>query len=277
MEIPKIIFQYQHILTDYRNATTIYMNELHRLFSEEKTMLNTEDDWRLVMQSNEDYASKMFDKARQIIKQTVDLAESAFAGDAGKLSIDGNPYVDFFIGLEGRNYTLRNEKVMELNIVDVWAKLETDYGNGKGEVKAYAQYANKIIRAFNLRQNDEIKIIGGNIVLEKTMYLDSIDKKFGNNRYSYSCKDEMIVLLSSLNKFFTWAGKEDYIHPTDLISNKLNESRRVVEPREKFVISDELYFITMNSKLDFRFSQSLGFLLQQFVTEFGELLLAKAA
>lgn len=276
MDIPPIVVYYKKLMDEYRTAIVTFDKQLAKFKVEEKIALNTKDDWRLVMNRNEfDYESNLLDKARQIIGQIVSTAEKTFAGEADSLKIDSSKYLEMFLSENDRG--IWKEKVMQLDIFDVWGQLVSDYGEGKGELEAYAQHANKIIQAFDLRVDDEIKVVGGNIVLEKTMYLDSFDKKYGSNRYSYGCRNEMIELLGALNKFFKWAGKSEYIHPTNVISHRLNESRRSVEPREKFMISDEVYFITMHRKLDFRFSQSLGFLLQQFVTEFGELRLARAA
>ncbi len=278
MDIPPIVVHYKKLMDEYRTAIVTFDKQLAKFKVEEKIALNTEDDWRLVMNRNEfDYESNLFDKARQIIEQIVSSAEKTFAGEADSLKIDSSKYLHMFLNDDDGNRDTRKNKVMQLDIFDVWGQLVSDYGEGKGELEAYAQHANKIIQAFDLRVGDEIKVVGGNIVLEKSMYLDRFDKKYGSNRYSYGCRNEMIELLGALNKFFKWAGKSEYIHPTNVISHRLNESRRTVESREKFMISDEVYFITMSNKLDFRFSQPLGFLLQQFVTEFGELRLARAA
>lgn len=276
MDIPQLVISYRTLLIDYRTTMIDTGKKIAMLKVQESNAVGTNETWRLVMeQDNTDYRDKVFDITRRIIGKTVEIAEKLFAGNADKLKIESQNYVEMFMGES--KHKADHEKILNLDLYDVWGQLTKDFGNGKGETEAYSQYATQIIRAFDLRQGDDIKIIGGNIVLEKTMHLDSIDKKYGKNRYGYSCKSDLTALLDALNKFFKWAGKTDYIHPTNVISNQLNDSHRIVEPREKFMISDEVYFITMNSKLDFRFSQSLGFLLQQFVTEFGELRLARAA
>lgn len=269
--VPSEVLKYQHFWVTFLNANLQTRNTMLDLVKQEKELLGIDEEWRLCFNFRDDFNDKIIDKARGITNRIIDMATRHFAGQSQSLNIEAREYIEKFVEDNSRDTKFENRKFHTFNAVDIWVQLNEDFGNGVGENVGYRQDAEQLISQFRIKTDSEINTIGGFIVLEKNMWVDSIHKKyFKTNQYSHSCCDEIIKILNSFENFMNWADKPSPENAFYNMKQVFMRSRDVVS-RQKFVICDDFHFITMLNKVEFRISHALGSQLQQFITEYGNL------
>lgn len=221
------------------------------------------------------YKLNLHDSLRQIasniVSGLVKIAEDHWSGSS-RLNIDHSKYRSLFIEEEVRDVQFKDSKLAKFHPSHVWAALEADFGGDKGEELGFRQAAQKIIQGFFIREGDSMQFKAGCYQLDRSMYLDSHDKKWGKNNYSYSCKDALRPIAVGLEVFMRWA--ENYqggLRVLQEVSHLCNYSEHVVS-REKHVCDGDLMFITFHNRIEFRFSKTLGEKLQMFLGLYGTML-----
>lgn len=197
--------------------------------------------------------------AKEVFKSLVRCASVHFGGNAGAVCIDADELQHEF-QLERRNWD-------HFDPAAVWCHLESQYGGSKGEDLARQQIADDVVRHFSIRPDVPIKRVGGALTIEVNMYLDSTDKKYGRNRWSYGCRDSLERAFISLQKMIE-AIPDFGTSAYDLIRPNFTQSSTNVEPRKQFVLADgHIKAITYNTKVELRFSDKLGNALMLFLSE----------
>lgn len=209
--------------------------------------------------------------ASSIVNGLVKIAAEQWSGSS-RLSIDYSKYRELFLENERHDVAFQDSKLAKFHPSHVWSTLEADFGGDKGEEQGFKQAAQNIIEGFRLREGDSMQFKAGCYQLERSMYLDSFDKKWGKNNYSYSCKDSLRPIGVGLEVFMRWAEKASgATHVLQHIHYLCSYHEQVVS-REKFICDGELMFITYHNRIEFRLSKALGEKLQMFLGLYGTML-----
>lgn len=218
-----------------------------------------------------DLHQSLRDVATNIVGGLVRIAADHWSG-ASRLNIEMQAYRTRFLDESDRDVPFKDSKLAKFHPSHVWAALEADFGGNKGEEQGFQQAAQQIIGGFRIHEGDTMPFKAGCYQLNISMYLDSIDKKWGRNRYSYSCKEGLGTLANGLEVFMRWA---DNSHGGMRVRQELFQVARYhddVEPRKKYICDDELMFITYQNRIEVRFSKALGEKLQVFLGLYGSML-----
>lgn len=192
-------------------------------------------------------------------------AERTFAPAGGKLAIDESDL----------NKILGSDRYPErFDPVKFWNVLQDTYGGAKGEETAHRQIARTLSTQFSLERKTEVKMVGGCVVLEKSIWVDDFDKKhYKVNKMSYSCSESILAAMQALAHFAAWANEPDLA--ADLRKHPWG-SDRVIESRQRISFGRaKLDVITYATRFEFRFAQSLAEQLMIFLGTYGPAVLAE--
>lgn len=206
---------------------------------------------------------------KHLLTTMIRRAERAFAPPGGRVSID-------FYDVETALHLGSRDDYLRFDPVKAWAHLENTYGGIKGSEMAYRQAAAPIISGFSIKADQPLEIIGGEAVLSRSVYIDSLDKKFSHKiRLSYSCSQSLYELCKALSVFARWASD-------DLLAGRLESFGRHHESHSVQVISRERFplggisVVTFQTRFEFRFSPEMTEKLQEFLSLYGEKFLEAA-
>lgn len=218
-----------------------------------------------------DFASQREGSAKHVFGELLKCAEKQFAPSGARLNIDATRIE--------RHFKLAENAYLNFDPTGVWAYLQNEYGT-KGEAIAYTQAADPIMRQFGIKPDHEIKTIGGQIVLERRVWIDTNIKKLNRkNILCYTCGQELQGLCSALSTFASWAGDEDLasalLHFAH--SNRTNAS---FISRTRWPLGSgcrpPMMVVTFATRFEYRFSPELGLKLQEFLGLYASQLKAAA-
>lgn len=259
---------YKALLLSFNQAFDRLELELANIRAQEKTV--SPNSYRehyqreQVLGKSFNFFSQRKEAAQHVFGELIRLAESQFAPAGTRLKIDSTDVDDHF--------HLRENDFSNFDPVAVWAYLESEF-KSQGEDLAYAQAADPIIQAFNIDANQPIETVGGQIVLNKRVWIDSIDKKFSNvNNLSYGCGQDVYKLCMALVTFAAWAelpllvgGLHQFAHAYSR-NSRINSRERHALGHDKI---PDVTVITYTSRFEFRFSPDAGLKLQEFLALYG--------
>lgn len=205
--------------------------------------------------------SQRKEAAQHVFGELIRFAESQFAPAGTRLKIDSTDVDDHF--------HLRENDYSNFDPVAVWAYLESEF-KSQGEDIAYAQAADPIARKFDITPNQVIKTVGGQIVLEYRVWIDSFDKKHSNvNNLSQGCIEGLRQLCNGLAAFAVWAEDPLLAHALNQFASNFGYRNSSIQSRARYPLGHakqpEITVITYTTRFEFRFSPSIGLKLQEFL------------
>lgn len=206
-------------------------------------------------------------------KALISAAEKRFAPAGGSLDIDS---FDVLKALGGKDELDRPSTNGEaVNLVAAWDYLEATYGGEKGIEAGHQQLANEIVRMFGLRAGEAPKMVGGKVSIDIRMYLDSLDKKYGQSRYSYSCLEYFKTARELLASLAVWANDNQ---TSGCLNNLYHQFsvRSEVTSRARFPCG-QVDVVTYHNRVEFRLAPALADALMEFVSTYATNLVKKAA
>lgn len=206
-------------------------------------------------------------------KALIRAAEKHFAPAGGALDIDGGDVLRVIGGKDEYGHAKVSAEAVDL--VAVWDYLEATYGGEKGVEVAHQQLANDIVKTFRLRAGEAPKLVSGKMSLSISMYLDSFDKKYGKNQYSYNCLEYFRNARNLLASLAIWA---DDTETSNRITNLYHHfgMRAVINSRERFECG-RIDVITYHNRVEFRLAPTLADALMEFVSTYATTLIKEAA
>lgn len=95
-------------------------------------------------------------------------------------------------------------------------------------------------------------------MLDVSVYLDDFDKKYGRNKLSYHCHEQIRSILIGLEGFLAWTGDDTSRLLLKSWAQGLVRADYEVESRKKAEIATGLWLTTYFNRFEFRFSPGLG-------------------
>lgn len=245
-----------------------YRATQRELYALENSILNTAPfDAAIDVMDDYDAKKHLIDLSRKLRNRLVRHAEKRFAPIGGKLSIDEEAI--------GEKFQYDEKTPDAFSLKALWEYLEKSYGGQAGEDRAWQQTAKALIDVFSLKHKNEVIRKGGRTILELSVYINGIDKKFGGkNRLHYNSNGEVLKTLSELKSFAVWQQNMSLAGDLDTLHNKFwHGSHDELVSREKHSCGDnnELVMVTYLNKFEFSFSDACAAQLQLFLGTFGNL------
>lgn len=106
-------------------------------------------------------------------------------------------------------------------------------------------------------------------MLDVSVYLDDFDKKYGRNKLSYHCHEQIRSILIGLEGFLAWTGDDTSRLLLKSWAQGLVRADYEVESRKKAEIATGLWLTTYFNRFEFRFSPGLGEQLTAFLGLYG--------
>ena len=218
-----------------------------------------------------DFSRQRKKAAQHVFAQLILKAEQQFAPSGARLNIEKFEVEEHF--------KLRDHDFMNFCPVSVWDYLVKEYGT-QGEDLAYTQAADPIMKLFNIEPDQPIKTIGGQITLERRVWIDSFDKKFSNqNNLTYGCHTDIATLCNALSSFAVWSGNPILAADLKRFSSNLFHNKTITS-RARYPLgsakSPSITVITFTTRFEFRFSEETGLKLQEFLYLYASQLKAAA-
>ena len=268
---------YAGIFTSFCLSISAYGKQINALVEQERAITNTREDYHLsVREARVDVEGKIKKVANEMITRMVWLAQKMFAPEGGQLKIEGRE-VALACGYDEHE---RDDKIKwsEFNAAKVWDHLVKEYGGEKGQEEGHRQTAAAIIDAFYIRPGEPIKTVGGRMVLDITVYIDTIHKKYSKtNQISYNCIERIAKALMALRGFAVWAGLDDLAVTLSSVQNS------IASHHNKDIVSRASYggygikVITYLNKYEFQLDPQVAELLQVFLGTYAFNALKEAA
>ena len=230
-------------------------------------------DSELYMSDLYDYKFDAYESLRgvglSIVNTMIKLAEQELSGEAGRLSIPREEYIEKHVGAKEHRIPFEKTKAFSFKPSDLWNELQQVYGAGKGEEEGFRQAATEIINIFSFYEGDEFVVKGGYYTFNMRMWLDSLDKKWGKNRYSYGCIENFRKAIAPMSVFLRWAGEEQ--GALNLTSNtaELHHYSHEIISRQQYLICQQMALVTFHNRIEWRIGLDLGQKFQVFLGLFG--------
>lgn len=255
---------YKALLISFNEAFDRLEKDLAAIHAREKEIApGNFKEWHqknYILGEGHDFSSRREVAAKHVFRDLIRRAESEFAPPGARLSINASDIEEHF--------QLRDNAYKNLDPVEVWTYLAEEYGT-KGEDIAYTQAADPIVSHFNIEMDQPIKTVGGQLVLEIRVWIDSIDKKFSNvNKLSYGCANNIYALCKALSGFATWADELQLSAAFLQFASNVSDSK-FIDSRARYPLgnpkSPPVVVITYTTRYEFRFAHDLGVRLQEFL------------
>ncbi len=229
--------QYAGIFNSFVQESQKHENKINELIEQETNFSLRKESYYITMESMRvDTETLAKNVAVKMIERMVGLAEDMFAPNGSRLKIDkGIAYQA--LGFRDGYCDDRKYKWSEkFNPNAIWSALVENYAGEKGEEEGYRQTAAAILSSFYcLRDGKQVRMVAGRVVLEKSIFIDSIDKKWSKkNKLSYSCCEDLSKALTSLKGFASWMGSPQLL-------NSLNSAQYQICDHRGEIISRATY------------------------------------
>jgi hypothetical protein len=266
-EIEEIGKHYAGIFASFCQSITNYGKQIDVLVEQERVVSKIKEDYgQSLREAKVDVAKQIEKIAGEMIERMIWLAQDLFAPEGAALKIDESS-VKKACGYLKHDYDFSNKiDWSEFNPSKVWDHLVRTYGGEKGEEEGHRQTAAAIVKEFYIRPGKPIKTVGGRMVLDITVYIDSIHKKYSKtNQLDYGCIEHIAKALMALRGFAVWAGLDD------LAASLSSVQYSIADHRNKDIVSRASYggygirVITYLNKYEFQFDPQVAELLQVFL------------
>jgi hypothetical protein len=258
---------YAGIFASFCQSVSKYDQQLSELLKQERAVTGTKEDYMLAIHDVRiDRDGQIKKVAREMIKGMVCIAEKMFAPEGSRLSIDKMVVTSACGYSETDDRWGSKINWAEFSATKVWDHLVATYGGEKGKEEGYRQTALAIARAFYLKPGKPVRMVGGRLVLELSVYIDSFDKKHSNvNRISYSCIEGIGKAINALYGFATWAGFDALAQALREAQNELGGCRSEITSRAKYC-GYGIKIITFLNRYEFQIDPPVAEQLQLFLS-----------
>ena len=196
---------YAGLFASFTQSIMQYDKEIDALVDLERSFsLNKEDYAIATLKARVNTLERVKDVARAIIDRMVLIAQGMFTPEGGSLKIDKTTVT------EACGYSGKEIDWFDFDAAKVWIYLIENYDGNKGEDESYRQTAKSLVESFYLKPGAPIRIVNGKTILERSVYIDSFDKKWSKkNIISYNCLEGVSKSITSLREFAAWANLAD--------------------------------------------------------------------
>lgn len=257
---------YAEVFNAYRQATLSYQAGISALIEKEKEVAKTKESYGLALSDARIDGDKAAAKiAQSMLERMIWLAQAMFAPEGGSLTIDKTVVIEA-LGYETKHHWEKKKASWaDFDAERAWDYLESNYGGEMGQEEGHRQTAAAIADVFYLKKGKPVKTVGGRTVLDITVYIDSLTKKYNNvNRISYNCTDRINKALISLRAFAVWAGLDELASALSSALQVIGNHNREVESRASYC-HHGISIITYLNRFEFRFDPSVAEQLQIFL------------
>jgi len=269
-----LVQEYQKQWARFRQETIGHSHVMSALRIEEKA-LTEKDDYQLVV-GEYDSEKYLHETAKKYIQEIANLAEKEFSPKDACIQIDYEELYDSYLP----DKYAENKCYNDLSLDDIWQALDKKYSGQNGVDSAYKKIASTIIDEFRLSADKVPVKKAGYFSLNKSIYIDSFDKKYGKNRLNYGTKDDIIKLLKALHAFAGWLDDTQIQWSINGYINRLWNSTHDqdhIQSREKIKLGNDIVIITYLTRFEFRFSPEVTSKLQIFLSTFAAHAFKKSA
>jgi hypothetical protein len=240
-------------------------------------MAMSEDD-KVFDRTDVDATDVLRKRAREVCRRLVWRAEKVFAPPGARLSIDEHEIHDkFTVAFDRPRHNFHDEERPDFDAEDkaiiaalakfdplaVWKWLEKRYGGKKGKDLGYTQTAETLVRELNLQAGNQIKTMGGRVILNKRVYGAAVGGKRCIGFSDESPSQTMMALAAVAG----WTDNIGAAHDLNRIAQHLRPGADITS-RERFVAEDCLEVITYNSRIELRLEPAFAGKLQEFISTY---------
>ena len=247
------------MLEDYKTAVKNWAAARSSIAEEENTYL-PEKSYMLVFKPLDpsDHKQLIIEAERNVRDRLIRHAEEKFAPSGQTLKIDKTELPVHFV--------CDRETAGIFNPTAFWLYLETTYAGSSGQELAWAQAAEEVVRAFHMSRSGKVERKGAYIVLNRSVYIDSYDKKYGKLRPSYSSQQIIAECCKSLAKFASWAERPDLADDLHEVEKHFCWHNYAIESRKQFNCGKSgIVVVTFLTNFEYRIHQDLATQLQIFI------------
>lgn len=265
--IPPLVAFYDETWPHYVKASLNRLRKLGELKTRESAIIEEirrEPFWGVFEPDAHKVHQELKEKARDMVSRLVWLAVESFSPRGFRLEIDSKPYLNEYI--EGGE---NNDAYLAFSPVALWRRLESEYAADTGQETAHRQTAERLVKALHIRRDAPVNLKAGCLVLDVPVYLDDFDKKYGRNRLSFHCHDQIRSILIGLEGFIAWTGDDTSRLFLKTWAQTLVSRDYEVVSRKKAEIATGLWLTTYFNRFEFRFSPALGEQLTAFLGLYG--------
>lgn len=256
--------EYRKIFQTYKTLAMTFAVESAALMKREQSLFQSHLDgiYSLALhRTSFDDEKAIREVAQNIVQRMVWTAATRFAPKGSSLDIDKAKLFKA-CGLESEKAWLN------LDPVKVWDYLETTYGGERGEEEAWRQQAAVLIYEFGLHHKEGTRVVGGKTVLDVSVFIDSLDKKWSNkNKLCYHSSEKIGKILSCLKAFAGWTGRDGLVAIVSSLDH-LTDSRATIVSRASYG-GFGLKVVTFLRSFEFHFDRELAEQLQIFLSLYG--------
>ena len=248
---------FARLLAHYRMQLTLWAQTLSALATEENSVAKT-DSYMLAFKpmDKSSLEDQVKERAQAIRQRMIWIAQKEFAAPGQKLSIPNDFPEKFEISRESN----------EFDPAAFWAYLEQQYGGEKGRELAYAQCAKAVVDAFRISKSEKMEMKAGYVVLSRSVYIDSIDKKFGKTRLHHGARQSLAECANALAQFAIWANRPLLGNDLKTFADHIWRSNDSLVSREQTVCGNkEIVIVAFQTRYEFRIQRGLASQLQIFI------------
>lgn len=225
---------YAELFCSFIQSIMEYDKNIHALIERERSFAKQKEDYYIATLKADAKAEDCIKEvATAMIERMIWVAQDMFAPAGSSLKIDKSKVMEA-CGYREEDYRSHKKTVWaEFDATKVWGHLVESFGGDKGEEEGYRQTAKAIVDVFYLKPGKPIRMAsGGKMILENSIYIDSIDKKFSKkNRVSYNCIEHIVRCITSLRGFAAWANFDDLAHSLYVALRQLGDYHSEITSR----------------------------------------------
>jgi hypothetical protein len=265
-EPPTIGEQYANLWASYLQAATDWKITQDDLAKQERAFNALVEEAYLgvfPIGKHYDVDREIQKKAGEIRTHLIRAAQHQFAPPGVRLEIDSCEV--------GERFPYDEDKPEAFDPAGIWAWLEATYGGDAGERLAWAQTAKELTS--HLRMKGEAVVIrGGYVVLEKHVYIDSFDKKWGRTRIHHSSGESVSKACAALSEIARWAERIGLSRDLADFGSSWWRGDRTLESRKQYPLGNngEVVVVTYQNKFEFKLKKDFAEQVQMFMGTYGE-------
>jgi hypothetical protein len=167
----------------------------------------------------------------------------------------------------------RDDAVLNFDPGQVWSHLKATYDGEAGNAVAWQQIANEFRKKFGIARKAKLKTVGNYVVLDVSVALDSLHKKYGRDRLCHSSCEAVAHACRAAAGVAGWA--KQYSLAADLqkfAQETYCSTEQTVESRKQHKMGEQaqVVLVTMHSKYEFRFRKDFAEQIQVFLGTYSE-------
>lgn len=266
LSIENIGKHYHGLFASFTQSIMEYDKKIDAIYDLERSFAPNKEDYYITMaKARVNAPERVKEVARAMIDRMVWLSQDMFAPDGASLKIDKSE-VSEACGYS--EYDRRGKEIdwTEFNPSKVWNYLVENYAGDKGEEEGNRQTAKAIADSFNLKPGAPIRIVSGKTVLERSIYIDSFDKKWSKkNKISYNCAEGISKSIVALRGFAAWANLADLSESLAYAHHALGGYRSEITSRAAYG-GNGIRIITYLNRYEYQLDPSVAEQLMLFLT-----------